>query len=422
MARERPSRAWRAEAHRRAPLGALGIWGAFFFNICMVLLPAATAAGFFIASRDQLYTYNNTEASARTVRAKVEQIAGEVILLDFDRQRQWDDLIAMELIDGDISAARGFLLSARAMLPPRDANELNRNLRAGADDAEIELAALNLLTPGTRARYEATVPLLSRRSASGVALRREPERFEVLGDARDFELLSGAMLADADSDPLHFTLTGLGLGLGGALTPQAATGASALLAASRRPDFADRFAEEITAAIGAVAPTEAFRAEALRRAESGGGDAASFPVASAAFRAVINAQRLAAATAMLEEIGAMSDATSPAGAALLITHARSLNDVPRLRQVAQTAGDRATAAAKRAPRDGRLPRAANGALVFSRQLIIAIVLAGLAALGLALSTAATSVQAIRHVWNNLGHKDQREGALVRTFERPWRAL
>ncbi|MEJ0059514.1 MAG: hypothetical protein WDM79_08070 [Terricaulis sp.] len=162
MARAGPSRGWRPEAHRRAPVAALGVWGAFFFNICLALLPAATAAGFFIVARDHLYTYDRTDASARTVRAKVESIAGELILLDFDRQRQWDDLVAMELIDGDISAARGFLLSARAMLPPRDANELNRNLRAGADDAEIELAALNLLTPGTRARYEATVPLLSR--------------------------------------------------------------------------------------------------------------------------------------------------------------------------------------------------------------------------------------------------------------------
>ncbi|MEJ0059513.1 MAG: hypothetical protein WDM79_08065 [Terricaulis sp.] len=59
----------------------------------------------------------------------------------------------------------------------------------------------------------------------------------MLGDARDFELLAGAMMADADSDPLHFTLTGLGLGLGGALTPRMSAGASALLAASRRTRF-----------------------------------------------------------------------------------------------------------------------------------------------------------------------------------------
>ncbi|MEJ0059512.1 MAG: hypothetical protein WDM79_08060 [Terricaulis sp.] len=45
--------------------------------------------------------------------------------------------------------------------------------------------------------------------------------------------------------------------------------------------------------------------------------------------------------AILDELGAMSEATSPAGAALLITHARSLSDLPRLRLVAQAAGDRA---------------------------------------------------------------------------------
>ncbi|MEJ0059511.1 MAG: hypothetical protein WDM79_08055 [Terricaulis sp.] len=62
-------------------------------------------------------------------------------------------------------------------------------------------------------------------------------------------------------------------------------------------------------------------------------------------------------------------------------------------------------------------------LTFSRQLIIAMIVAGLAALGLALSAAATSFQAIKHVWANLGHKDRRAGGdLVQSFERPWRAL
>src|SRR5262249_50040721 len=152
-----------------------------------------------------------------------------------------------------------------AMLASRDADQINHTLHGSTNDADIELAALDLLTPGARARYETNVPLLSRRTASGVSTTRPVTPPESLGDARDFELMASSMLADSDSDPLHFTITGLGLGLGGALTPRMQAGASALLAASRDSNFDGAFAQEITAKIGAAAPQDQFRAEALSR-------------------------------------------------------------------------------------------------------------------------------------------------------------
>lgn len=421
MAGAGPNRGWRPHAAKRGR-SAGGPWSAFLFNVSLVLFAAASAGAFYIVSTDRLYQFEYSPTIAAKVRARIERQAGEVIQIDFDRRRQWDDLIAMELMNGDIAAARGFLLSARAMLSPGDANMLSRELRRDADDAEVELAALELLTPGTRARYESTVPLLSRRAATTDTAPPPAPRFNVLGDERDFELLASAMLADPDSDALHFVLTGLGLGLGGEMTPRMAAGASALVAASRRTDFADRFAEEIGAAITAAAPLDRFRTEARSRAEAAeGAEAASFTVASAAFRSAVDRDAFARATAILDELGAISEATSPAAAALMITHARSMRDLPRLRLVAEAAGDRAAAAAKRAARDGALPRAAEGTLHFSNKLIGALALAGLAALAMAFSVFATSFSAVRTVWQNL-RDAERDDELVTSFDTPWRAL
>lgn len=383
-----------------------------------MLLPAAGAGAFFVIARDQLYAYELSAAGQRNVRNRVERQAGELILVEFDRHRQWDDLVAMELMNGDIAAARGFLLSGRRMLPPREANQLDRRVRGDATDADIELAALELLTPGTRARYEATVPLLARRSASGVQ-RRAPE--SVLGDQRDFELLAGGALSDAQADPMHLTLTGLGLGLGGDFTPRMAAGASALVIAARQTDYQSSFGEEMRALIEAALPAEIFQRQALERAEGDVDAASAYPNAAAAFRESVAAQRMAALKQALDEIGVMAEATSLPGAALLVTHAATLRDLPRLRLVAQAAGDRAVAVAKGAPRDGRLARAARGDLTLNRDLTVALAMAALAAFGLLLIVSLTIAHMARQAWVSYRDDDQ-AGELVESFGETWRPL
>src|SRR5262249_38601607 len=158
-------------------------------------------------------------------------LSASLVSVDFDRRRQWDDMVAMELMKNDVSAARGFLLSGPAMLPGHEAHQMQSH---GKDDATLELAGIELLEPATRARYQSTVPLLSRRAASNVQLHHDAP--PNLGGPRDFELLANAMIAGANPDTMHFVLTGLSLGLGGDFTPRMAEGAAALLAASRRDD------------------------------------------------------------------------------------------------------------------------------------------------------------------------------------------
>lgn len=422
---EKPTRAraWRAPGSGRRRTRPFGALTAFIFNLALLTLPLAGAAALLTVARDHLYAYDFTEAGARAMTQRIERLNGEVIQLDFDRLRQWDDLIAMELMAGDVPAARGFLLSARGMLPRRYANQINRQANGGGDDAALELAALELLTPGTRARYEANVPLLSRRAASGAG-----ERITTVGAVapvlvagqEDFELLAASLLQSPESDPLHFILTGYSLGLAGEFNPRTAAGAAALLTASRRADYSPEMQLEMSLAFSAVAPPLAFSSAALADAELD--QASSYENASAAFRAALNPARAEEAREILDEIGGMSEATSPASAVELLTHARSLSDLPRLRLAAQAAGDRAAAAAKRLPRDGRLIDVARGELTITRDLAASLGVAFLAFVVLVGILGLRGYQLARRWWLRMRREREEYGAELIDFSNNWRPL
>jgi hypothetical protein len=266
------------------------VLSALVFNLCLFLLPMAAAAGVIVIARDHLYAYEYTQAGARSISARVEKLNGELIQVDFDRQRQWDNMVAMELMANDPSAARGFLLSGTEMLPPRTASLLRRAVAEGADDAALEVAALQLLLPGTRERYQSSVRLLSLRptSASATATEAPP----TLGDPRDFELMAQALLAEPETDPLQFVLTGFSLGLGGEMSAQMNDGAVALLAATRREDFPASLMGELRALVERAVPVETFREAANVSAEERG-EPGDFDNASVAFAASINPEATA---------------------------------------------------------------------------------------------------------------------------------
>lgn len=380
MKHDRSSSAWRSSARayeddRRSPSG---VFTAFVFNVCLVLLPIACAMAVLLIGRDHLYAYEYSEAGARAIANRVAKMNSDLIQIDFDRLQQWDALIAMELQSGDIPAARGFLLSGGQMLPSRYAGSLNRAASRG--DAAVELAGLEILTPGTRGRYEERVPLLSRRAANTTAQALAPGSAVPIGDAQDFELMARNLLSEPNTDATQFILTGLTLNLAGDFSRAASDGAAALLAASRRPDFPQPFGADMRALINRAVPIEDFRRAALATAPAD--QAGAYTNAAAAFRTAANAQRVAQVRQALEEIGGMSEAISPSAAIDLVTHATALRDLPRLRLIAQAAGDRAAAAAKRLPRDGELLRAAGGELTITRELALALAVAALALLGM----------------------------------------
>jgi hypothetical protein len=363
----------------------------------------AAAAAVIIIARDHLFAYEYTEAGARSISARVEKLNGTLIQVDFDRQRQWDNMVAMELMANDPSAARGFLLSGTEMLPSRTASVLRRAAAEGAGDAAIEVAALQLLLPGTRERYQANVRLLSLRPATATPTVAAATT-ETLGDPRDFELMARALLTEPETDPLQFVLTGFSLGLAGEMSPRMNEGAVALLSATRREDFPRTLAEELRGLVAQAVPIETFRSAAEVSAE-GRGDPGAFDNVSVAFAASINHDAAARVRAMLADIGEMASATSSYSAATLLTHANAIADIDRLRLLAQTAGDRAAAAAKRLPRDGRLLLAARGELSFNRELTLAVGAALFALAGLVLVVLFKLFQALRDGVRRLNRED-----------------
>ncbi len=398
---------WRAyeEAHHGWRRRFAGVLSALAFNLCLVLLALAAAVALLVVSRDHLYAYEYSESGARRIAQRVANLNGELIQLDFDRQNQWDALVALELRGNDFHAARGFLLSGAGMLRSRAGSVLTQE---DASDSEIEAAALELLTPSTRERYEAAAA-----QQAAVAPDTAP-----LGAPDDFVLLSRALLDDAESDPLQLLLTGYSLGLAGDLSPRMHAGVRALLDASRRDDYPDAVAGEVSRLLRDSAPPEAFR-QAVQ-AQDG---ALNYERAAAAFRQVLAPAKAQDVRTMLDQIGAISEVTSRTTAALLLTHAASLRDLPRLQLLAQAAGDRVTAAAKRLPRDGRLIDAARGQLTMNQDLIAALTTAAAALAGLILIVLMKLFQGARALWRRWRDEDDYAGGeLVEISSSNWRPL
>lgn len=427
MKHAKPTRAWRpVRAHgyrpRRRDARPEGVWTALVFNLCLFLLPMAAAAAVIIVGRDQLYQYEYTDAAARSISARVERLNASLIQVDFDRQRQWDNLVAMELMDNDPSAARGFLLSGAEILPSQSATLLRRAAADGAGDAAIEVAALQLLLPGTRERYQASVRLLSLRPNSENATSPAP----ALGDPRDFELMARALLAEPETDSVQFILTGFSLGLAGEMSAPMSQGAAVLLAATRREEFPSALSDELHALLAAAMPMETFQRAAAVSAEDGG-EPGDFENSSVAFAASVNREAASRVHALLAEVGDISAATSNTAAAIIITQAASLNDLSRLRLLAEASGDRVAAAAKRLPRDGRLLLAAHGELQFNRDLALAAGAMILAFAGIALVIGFQLAQAARAGIRRLNHEedddeDFYESELLEISTNNWRPL
>jgi hypothetical protein len=202
-------------------------------------------------------------------------------------------------------------------------------------------------------------------------------------------------------------------------------GAVTLLAATRREDFPAPLAEELRALFAQAMPIEAFRTAARVSAEERGAPG-DFDNASVAFAASINAEAAARVRALLAEIGDISAATSAMAAPTLLTHASTTNDFARLRLLARAAGDRAAAAAKRLPRDGRLLLAARGELAFNRDLILAIAAMGLAVAGLLLLVLFKLFQSARAGIRRLNHEDDddlyEDSELLEISTNNWRPL
>jgi hypothetical protein len=360
-----------------------GIVAALIANLCLSLLPFAGEKLARTLARPEVFGFPATESARRATRAEVEHAAVRLLPAGLDRRRGWEELIARELNEGDPHAARGFVLAAPALLGPIDVARINRSLAgARASDAEIARAAGPILSNETRSVFSEAAGWMAQDDAE-----QDPAAFLVRGDARDFAEQANAWLSRRDPDHLVLVLTGVRAALGERLSPRLALGASTLKDARRAGRLGESLARQLEASAAAAVPPDRLRAalEAAARAADGS--------ASRAFRASLDEQGFEPFADTLGEIGDMAAATSSRGAARLLAQARYEGDLPRLRLVAQAAGDRAVAVAKRMT-DGRpLADMAHGTLRWTQDLIVAVlafaavVLAALGALAMVLSNA-----------------------------------
>jgi len=376
-ARRSPSQT--ASAGRpRLRLDLLDHLSALAFNLALVALAIGGARLAQTVIDKQVCGYVATPSAMMATRRALEREIARLAPPDRDQTARWNKLVAQQVRDGDLAAARGVILAAPAALPGQDAQTLRDAIPDKATDAAIIAAAGPFLDPGVRNDVRILADKTGGQSTQSGAVF-------VLSDAGDLVRDAARFAAMPDIDPVDLTLSAIGPAL--PASAQAARGATMVRAALRTQSLTPALRAALRVAVDDATPTRALRgalgpALAAPEAEQGA-------QVAAAFNRVLMEQPYLALHAGLAEIGALSDSAGPATTALLLRHAQSLNDLRKLDLIARSGGDRAVAAAKLATPGKTLLRAARGTLTWSQRLIedtVIVLLAALSAIGFALRT------------------------------------
>ncbi|MBI1188062.1 MAG: hypothetical protein GC206_12175 [Alphaproteobacteria bacterium] len=364
---------------------ASGALSALLMNACLFLAPFAGAALAHTLDDPAVFGFPSTPAARAETRNAVEEIAARLAPQGLSRRRGWEELVARELREGDPHAARGFVLSARTMLGGGAASRINRTLDADPSDAEIAAAAAELLSNETRGVFQDAAAWMAQADAAP-----DSAAFIGYGGLGDLQRQAQNWIAGRDDDHLALSLMALHVAFSDAISPNAARGAAALRDARRAGRLHRRFAAALEARARIVFPDGPLRgAVAAAAAQSDGGRGVA-----RAFHTHADMRALDAFAALLEDIGAMTAATSSRGAGRLLAQARSNADLPRLRLVAQAGGDRATAVAKRLTDSRALVHAAHGTTTWTSALTANVVTLISIAVGMTAAAATVFANAI----------------------------
>lgn len=365
---------------------ALGALTALTFNLSIVALPFMAAALYQTVSSTNLIDYTPTAAAKRStqnaLRAEVTRFArpGE------DRKLTWNNLIARELGEGDIAAARGFALSAPALLRGSDAAMIQRQTKSGGGDRDYLIAAVPLIEPSyARQRFRAVI-------GSG-----ENASFDVLGDAAGTAETANRWRSGETIDYVLFALGGATLGAPDAPADDLRLGASVVKIAKNGAHLSAAFSATLDQEVTAAIPPDRLRAELDSIFQNRENIVDEGAAAALAFTRARVPEAWSRLSDDLRLIGATARATSPSGAAQLLAHARTSRDLERLRLLAEATGERAVAVAKRTP-ERLILKSARGEVRWTDQLVGDIGWTLLAALGLILSTHAALLGALRREW------------------------
>jgi hypothetical protein len=364
---------------------ALGALTALVFNLSLFALPFIAAALVQTVSTGDLIDYAPTPATKRATLNALKAEAARFARNGEDRKLTWNNLIARELGEGDIAAARGFALIAPALLPPGEAAKIQRQAPPGDDRAYLA-AAVPLIEPSyARQRFRSVI-------GSG-----ENASFDVLGDARETADIAQRWRGGEAIDYMLFALGGATLGATDSPNDDVRLGASVVKIAKNGARLSSEFSAALDAEVAAAIPPEKLRSELDAIFQNRDSIADEGAAAALAFTRARDPEAWSRLSDDLRLIGATARATSPSGAAQLISHARTSRDLERLRLLAEATGERAVAVAKRTP-DRLVLKSARGAIRWTDRLVADIGWAVLAVIGLIVSAYAALTGAVRREW------------------------
>lgn len=328
--------------------------------------------------------YEPTSEAITATQDRMGRMFADLIPSHENNRQYWAELIDAEVRQGDITSARGFLLSAPYMLNRQDAAAVSAAASTestGQHDDRLLTAAKLFLPDDVRARYERAVappvmdmtPAPPAETAETVAetppeteadglqsealiedetdAAPEPEFF-VLGDARDLAFQSAGWIRGDRTDVFALSISGLGLIARDGLLDELELdsrffeGASLLKTATRADRLAPDFERTLRDHLERAMPEDTLRANLEAAFASNSNLLIQTDAIFAAFANSVDQPRLRIFLSDLERLAALTEGRATVDALMLIETISSQSDLKRAELISQAGGDRAIALAK----------------------------------------------------------------------------
>ncbi|MBN05718.1 hypothetical protein [Ponticaulis sp.] len=328
--------------------------------------------------------YEPTSEAITATQDRMGRMFADLIPSHENNRQYWAELIDAEVRQGDITSARGFLLSAPSMLNRQDAAAVSAAASTestGQHDDRLLTAAKLFLPDDVRARYERavappvmdmtpvppaeaaeteteTMPETEEDGLQSEALIEdetdaapEPEFF-VLGDARDLAFQSAGWIRGDRTDVFALSISGLGLIARDGLLDELELdsrffeGASLLKTAIRADRLAPDFERTLRDHLERAMPEDTLRANLEAAFASNSNLLIQTDAIFAAFAESVDQPRLRIFISDLERLAALNEGRATVDALMLIETISSQSDLKRAELISQAGGDRAIALAK----------------------------------------------------------------------------
>ena len=382
---------------------------AVVFNALLLLIPvlgAQTITGAF--SQSGLGDAPTIEA-LDTTRQNMDDAFEAMIPRGADQKAFWNDLVERELVEKDLSAARGYLLAAPIMLDRETVKAIEaaaKSERRGSEDERLARAAIRFLSDDAQARYESATMPMGRAESYEEDIAETPDAeatpagelyaqdiagteasvtasLGVLGSYKDLADNSKRWISGDRVDTVILKLTALALRSADSESRASVAtieAASILKSARRARRLTKEFENLLEEHTQQVFPDDALKA-ALGEALAGLAKASvRAKRVKTAYEATLVQDGMAVMQSDLDQISRIGTLTSKAGAVTLLEYVETGTDLRKARLLTEAGGDRAIALTKQS--GARALRYADAGIVWNNQITLKVM--GLTAAAMAL--------------------------------------